>query len=424
LAQKSRELQSAAHAAQEAQDAHEAQVAMLAKELAARDADVGCLAQKLTEALVEVGRRSERRAAGAEAVGELRARLERLCQALSQAEREAEEAAEQIETAELELDAARTRRSEVARECERHQAEVLRLRENRHELRQRLETARAAARALHGQIEELDAALRECEVALRETEVRKENLVARVQDDLALDLAALYASYEHEEQDWEAIKEEIEDLRQKIARLGNINLDALAELDELSPRYDNLIAQRDDLEASVARLEALIVELDEASRARFAATFEEVRVQFQELFRKLFGGGKADIILEDPEQPLECGIEIIARPPGKEPQSISLLSGGERTMTAVALLLAIFKSKPSPFAILDEVDAALDESNIERFNNVLQEFLTHSQFIVITHNKRTMQCADMLYGVTMEELGVSKRVSVRFDGCVETPHVA
>src|SRR5690606_28346448 len=121
---------------------------------------------------------------------------------------------------------------------------------------------------------------------------------------------------------------------------------------------------------------------------------------------------------------LECGIEIIARPPGKEPQTLSLLSGGEKTMTAVALLFAVFQRKPSPFAILDEVDAALDESNIDRFNNIVIEFLNESQFIVITHSKRTMQCADVLYGVTMEEPGVSKRVSVRFDDRVETPSVA
>jgi chromosome segregation protein len=130
------------------------------------------------------------------------------------------------------------------------------------------------------------------------------------------------------------------------------------------------------------------------------------------------------VILEDPENPLECGIEIIARPPGKEPRSITLLSGGEKTMTAVALLLAVFRSRPSPFAILDEVDAALDESNTERFNSVLHEFLSHSQFVVITHSKRTMACADVLYGITMEEPGVSKRVSVRFDDRVHTPSVA
>ena len=134
------------------------------------------------------------------------------------------------------------------------------------------------------------------------------------------------------------------------------------------------------------------------------------------MFRRLFGGGKADLIMENPDDLLESGIEIVARPPGKEPQSMSLLSGGEKTMTAVALVMSIFKSKPSPFCILDEVDAALDEANTQRFAGIIQDFLSHSQFIVITHNKRTMSVATTLYGVTMQEQGISKRVAVKFDG--------
>jgi chromosome segregation protein len=147
----------------------------------------------------------------------------------------------------------------------------------------------------------------------------------------------------------------------------------------------------------------------------FTETFETIRIHFQELFRKLFGGGQADIVLEDPNDILECGIEIIARPPGKELRSISLLSGGEKTMAAVALLMAIFRSKPSPFCILDEVDAALDEANIGRYTAVVREFLDRSQFIVVTHSKRTMTSCDVLYGITMQESGVSKRVAVRFE---------
>jgi chromosome segregation protein len=144
-------------------------------------------------------------------------------------------------------------------------------------------------------------------------------------------------------------------------------------------------------------------------------TFDAVRGHFQELFRKLFGGGQADVILEEESDVLESGIEIIARPPGKELRSISLLSGGEKTLAAAALLLAIFRSKPSPFCILDEVDAALDEGNIGRFTAVLREFLDRSQFIIITHSKRTMAFADVLYGVTMQESGISRRMSIRFE---------
>ena len=140
-----------------------------------------------------------------------------------------------------------------------------------------------------------------------------------------------------------------------------------------------------------------------------------MREHFQSLFRDLFGGGHADIVLEEAVDILESGVEIVARPPGKEPRSISLLSGGEKTLTCVALLLAIFRSRPSPFCVLDEVDAALDEANIDRFTKVLRDFLAWTQFIIVTHSKKTMTCADTIYGVTMQESGVSKQVSVRFE---------
>jgi len=169
------------------------------------------------------------------------------------------------------------------------------------------------------------------------------------------------------------------------------------------------------VQASQRQLDDLIKRINKESRELFLQTFEAVRANFQELFRKLFGGGKADMIMDNPEDVLESGIDIVARPPGKEPRNVSLLSGGEKTLTTVALLMAIFKSRPSPFCILDEVDAALDEANVDRYNMVIQDFMQHSQFIVITHNKRTMSYAQMLYGITMQEAGVSKRVAVRFD---------
>jgi chromosome segregation protein len=213
----------------------------------------------------------------------------------------------------------------------------------------------------------------------------------------------------------EQAQAEIAELRQKLARLGHVNLDALQELGELETRAAHLEAQLADLTKAKRSLEEIIARINEDSRRLFLESFNAIRGHFQELFRKLFGGGMADIVLEDEKDVLECGIEIVARPPGKELRSLSLLSGGEKTLTAVALLLAIFRSKPSPFCVLDEVDAALDDANIGRFTAVLREFLDRSQFILVTHSKRTMAAADVLYGITMQESGVSKKVAVRFE---------
>ncbi|HVW01616.1 MAG TPA: chromosome segregation protein SMC, partial [Planctomycetaceae bacterium] len=211
------------------------------------------------------------------------------------------------------------------------------------------------------------------------------------------------------------IDERIERLKRRLKQMGNVNTDSLKDLDELESRHNKLSAQLQDLVEAKAALEEIVRRINQESKRMFIETFNEIRTHFQELFRKLFGGGEGDVVLEDPEDVLECGIDVVARPPGKELRSISLLSGGEKTLTAVAMLLAIFKSRPSPFCILDEVDAALDEGNIERYMRVIQEFQQWTQFIVITHSKRTMSAGDVLYGVTMEESGVSKRMSVRFE---------
>jgi chromosome segregation protein len=210
-------------------------------------------------------------------------------------------------------------------------------------------------------------------------------------------------------------EEEIAELRRKLSKLGSVNLDAIGELAGLEARHGSLKVQFDDLVAGQRHCQEIIEEVNRESRRLFAETFATIRTHFQELFRKLFGGGMADVVLEDGVDVLDSGIEVIARPPGKELRSISLMSGGEKTMTAVALLLAIFRSKPSPFCILDEVDAALDEANVGRFTLALKDFLEHSQFIIVTHRKRTMAEADVLYGVTMQESGVSKRMSMRFE---------
>ena len=216
-------------------------------------------------------------------------------------------------------------------------------------------------------------------------------------------------------EDREELDNEIEDNRRKIGAVGSVNLEALAESEELTERLAGLESQLVDVTDGKHSVEKLIERIDEESRRLLGETIEKVRAEFSVLFERLFGGGQADIILDPEIDLLETTVEIVARPPGKEPRNISLLSGGEKTMTCVALLLAIFRSRPSPFCVLDEVDAALDEANVDRFVGVLRDFLSSTQFIVVTHSKKTMATATTLYGVTMEESGVSKRVAVQFE---------
>ncbi|HEU5247680.1 MAG TPA: chromosome segregation protein SMC [Candidatus Udaeobacter sp.] len=205
----------------------------------------------------------------------------------------------------------------------------------------------------------------------------------------------------------------IAELRTQLDNMGPVNLDAVHEYDELEERYKFLEAQNNDLTNSRRELLDVIAHINSTTRKLFSETFAQVRINFREMFGELFGGGRADLSLLDENDPLNCGIEITAKPPGKQLQSVSLLSGGERSMVAVALLFAIYMVRPSPFCILDEVDAAMDEGNINRFIRVLDRFVEQSQFIIITHNKRTIAKADVLYGVTMEERGVSKLVGMK-----------
>lgn len=206
---------------------------------------------------------------------------------------------------------------------------------------------------------------------------------------------------------------EIEELRERLERMGEVNLAAIGEFEELNSRYQFLSRQKQDLEQSMADLQRTIVKLNRICRLRFKESFEEINQRFEEIFPRLFRGGKARLVLTDENDYLETGVDIIAQPPGKKLQQITLLSGGEKALTAVSLLFAIFLTKPSPFCFLDEVDAPLDDANLDRFNEMIHEMSQNSQFILITHNKRTMQAAEVLYGITMAEPGVSKVVSVR-----------
>ncbi len=214
----------------------------------------------------------------------------------------------------------------------------------------------------------------------------------------------------------EGMEDEVREMRARLQRLGNVNPEALHEYEEASTRHEFLLSQSKDLEAAAADMRKIIAELDQRMSVAFDSTFRAVDKEFVEFFKILFNGGTAKLSLTDPEDLTNTGIEIVARPPGKRPQSLALLSGGERSMTALALIFAILRVSPTPFCILDEVDAALDEANVDRFRDALRSLSGETQFILITHNRRTLETADTIYGITMGGDGVSKVISLRLDG--------
>jgi chromosome segregation protein len=390
--------------------------------------------------------------------GELKERLvraaaERETAAARQTEARVEAArwAEKVEAAETRrrdletaIEAARREarmRAEEARTClERRQAcldeiEVIdRLAADREvklgRLTKEVEQRRAEARALAEELERGDAEVRELrdvheqrrsaleQHRLKENELklRLETLLEQVRRDHGLDLAAELASKDEGEEpaDPDALEAEIVELQSKLERLGNVNHAALDQLAEVEEKLDFLKREESDLVSAEKQLRETIIKIDEVCTTRFSETFQAVAEMFKTTFRKLFGGGRAEITLEDPEDVLNSGIEIRVRPPGKELRNMALLSGGEKSLTTVALLFAIYQTKPPPFCLLDEVDAALDEPNTVRMCEMLKEFAGDGQFLIITHARPTMTVADTLYGVTMPEAGVSRRVSVRF----------
>jgi len=271
----------------------------------------------------------------------------------------------------------------------------------------------AEAREAQKSINELSGRIHTLEVKTTEFSYKRSSIKDRLQQVYKVE-SDLEQVVVPEEINWDETNEKMEALRAKLEGMGPVNLVAIEEHQELQERFTFLTTQQQDLLAAKDDLHKAINKLNRTTREMFLETFQKIQVEFRDMFRLLFGGGDAELLLIDQEDILESGIEIIARPPGKKPQTISLLSGGERSMTAIALLFSIFKVKPSPFCVMDEMDAALDEANIDRFCRVLRDFVKTSQFIMITHNKKTISVADVMYGITMEESGVSKIVSVKF----------
>jgi chromosome segregation protein len=268
-------------------------------------------------------------------------------------------------------------------------------------------------RELRGRVDELMQGLSQISLREREIALELEHLAAGIRERHQVDLALELHRYHLLPPLTPETEAELKDLRAQVEKMGEINLTAIDEHAELSKRYDFLNAQKKDLQASIEQLKEAIQRIDATSRERFKQTFDVVNEKFQAIFPRLFGGGRASLVLTNEGPNAEPGVEIVAQPPGKKLQSVNLLSGGEKALTAVALIFGIFLIKPTPFCLLDEVDAPLDEGNVGRYNDMVKEMSKQSQFILITHNKRTMEVSNTLYGVTMEEPGISKLVSVR-----------
>jgi chromosome segregation protein len=371
--------------------------------------------ENLTELRISLSRTEQQAKALTETIESLQKRLADSDGAETSAQQEMQTCTEQADQARRDILNSESAVSQLYVEKDQTQQNSKTLHIEIDELLEKQKKAQEIVRQKRAEQTQVEEQISELKIELGQLEVRQQDLIERVKDELQINLVDAFQNYQDRDVDWEAVRQEITELRSKIDRLGNVNIDAIAEQETLEKRHEFLSTQVQDLNSSKGQLQQLINRLNKTSREKFEQTFEQIRANFQQVFRKLFGGGKADIILEEAEDILEAGIEIIAKPPGKETRSISLLSGGEKSMTAIALLFAVFKTKPSPFCFLDEVDAALDEANNERFNMMIREFQKESQFIIITHAKRTMSIADILYGITMQTKGVSKKISVQFD---------
>ena len=339
---------------------------------------------------------------------------------------------QQIDAKTTQRQEAATRSAELTQQLETHRTSGQQLQEERGQVEAEVARVSEALReaeakrnqvlpqvmAVEQQVSALMQQIQEQGQQVSERAFRRSHLVERLRELYQIDEETVRIEQQANpspltEEQRTSISEQVQKIRAKLESIGPVSLGSVEEYDELKRRWEFLQTQQQDLTQARDDLKTSITQINRTARTQFRETFEKIRVEFQHYYRRLFQGGEANLIMLDEEDVLETGIDIVARPPGKRLQSISLLSGGERALTAVALLFALFKVKPSPFCILDEIDAPLDEANVDRFTKVLEEFLVLSQFILITHNKKTITKADCLYGVTMEEPGVSKILSAK-----------
>ena len=337
-----------------------------------------------------------------------------------------EECAAEITTRRAQIGEILQRRAEVERSLGEAQRALDMGRSALDEMESRMQAHRQGHRSISMTLAEIEESIKElrplgelhqeeksrAQLALAEKRMSLQHLVDNIREKYDVGVEALMVAPSEKPMSRDELQSEIDDLRGRLERMGEVNLAAIGEYEELTTRFQFMSRQKEDLEKAIADLQQTIVKLNRICRLRFKEGFEEINEKFEKIFPRLFRGGKARLVLTDENDYLETGVDIVVQPPGKRLQSITLLSGGEKALTAVSLLFAIFLTKPSPFCFLDEVDAPLDDANLDRFNDLIKEMSDSSQFVLVTHNKKTMQAAETLYGITMSEPGISKVVSV------------
>ncbi|MFC1717717.1 chromosome segregation protein SMC, partial [Candidatus Poribacteria bacterium] len=399
-------------------------IAALQEELRAKSQQRDAVVLQCTNIKVQLAAKKQQESGLADKLKSLERGRDRLLQTLSSHETSAtsdEESekgiAEKIDTLSKTLEGLFSERSRL-------EGEVAKMETERQKAQTDLAQSEAAIRDHRRDTDQLNQGKYQLEVTKTQLQMNIDSLVSKMRERYGVSIEELQSqgddSAEKSEEetdglDADELESRIEELRDRMGKMGTVNLTAVDEYNRQKERYDLLITQKEDLIKAKDSLYNIIQRINRESRDRLKETFESVNASFKELFIRLFGGGEAELVMIGEGDVLESGIEMAARPPGKKPQTIAMLSSGERSLTAIALLFALFRIKPSPFCVMDEVDAALDDANVGRFTDMVREFSKNTQFIIITHNKRTMEMADVLYGVTMEESGVSKLVSLRMN---------
>jgi chromosome segregation protein len=399
-------------AAEETLSALETRLQQRRRELEERDRQMAAAQERVTALRVEVATLTQERRSVEQRLRDLRQRLSRTATRDQELAADVERLTTAVAQTRQEVEAEERALAEVRTSLVELEANLSELRQSRELAEQAVGDAERRLRDAQQKLQAADEQLHRAQVVAERADVELNHALNRMGD-------AYHMTYEWAKEHYpltdgvEGAKRRAEELRRQMRALGDVRLGAIEEWQRLSERLHFLTTERADLESAKAQLEELIDDIDREMAERFSNTFQQIRHEFQVAFRQLFGGGRADLELTDPDDVLHSGIEVMAQPPGKKLQNLNLLSGGERALTAMALLFAILRVRPVPFCVLDEVEAALDEANVSRFAHELRRFADETQFIVITHRRGTMEEADVLYGVTMQESGVSSLISVR-----------